>query len=203
MYVNGAIVVEVINKRKLIGLLDFNYTVIGGNVDRLSCQVCSLQRPENQMLENVNDIVRKEDSRWINNLSQKSVAFLGVLWGTENEITAKKDWVRTIGRASPCIDFESGTIHVMELILLLNRARSLKVASNASFSRLELLLVMNNRKSLSVWSMWRTWQKTGPAQHEWYCGRMAFLQLFLLPRKIASTHWTCTVSTKLDENYIP
>ena len=63
MYVNGAIVVEVINKRKLIGLLDFNYTVIGGNVDRLSCQVCSLQRPENQKLENVNDIVRKEDSR--------------------------------------------------------------------------------------------------------------------------------------------
>ena len=51
----GTIAVDVINKRKLIGLLDFNYTVIGGNVDRLSCQVCSLQRPEDQKLENVNE----------------------------------------------------------------------------------------------------------------------------------------------------
>ena len=36
-YVHGAIAVDVINKRKLIGLLDFHFTVIGGNVDRLSC----------------------------------------------------------------------------------------------------------------------------------------------------------------------
>ena len=42
--------------------------------------------------------------------------------------------------------------------MLLNRARSFKVASNASFSRLKLF-VTNNRKSLSVWSTWRTWQK--------------------------------------------
>ena len=39
----------------LIGLLDFNYKVIGGNVDKLSCQVCSLQRPKDQKLENVNE----------------------------------------------------------------------------------------------------------------------------------------------------
>ena len=40
--------------KKLSGLLDFHFTVIGGNVDRLSCQVCSLQRPEDQKFENVN-----------------------------------------------------------------------------------------------------------------------------------------------------
>ena len=52
---HGAIAVDVINKRKLIGLLDFHSTAIGGNVtvDRLSCQVWSLQRPEDQKLENV------------------------------------------------------------------------------------------------------------------------------------------------------
>ena len=52
---HGAIAVDVINKRKLIGLLDFHFTVIGGNVDRLSYQVCSLQRPEDQKLEFVNE----------------------------------------------------------------------------------------------------------------------------------------------------
>lgn len=54
-YVHGAIAVDVINKRKLIGLLDFHFTVVGGNVDRLSCQVSALQRPEDQKLENVNE----------------------------------------------------------------------------------------------------------------------------------------------------
>jgi len=54
-YVHGAVAVDVINKRKLIGLLDFHFTVVGGNVDRLSCQVSSLQRPEDQKLENVNE----------------------------------------------------------------------------------------------------------------------------------------------------
>ena len=52
---HGVIAVDVINKRKLIGLLDFHFTVIGGNDDRLSCQVCSLQRPEDQKLGNVNE----------------------------------------------------------------------------------------------------------------------------------------------------
>ena len=53
---HGAIAIDVINKRKLIGLLDFHFTVIGGNVDRLSCQVCSLQLPEDQIkLEKVNE----------------------------------------------------------------------------------------------------------------------------------------------------
>ena len=42
VYVNGAIAVDVIYKRMVIGLLEFNYKVIAGNVDRLSCQVCSL-----------------------------------------------------------------------------------------------------------------------------------------------------------------
>ena len=32
--------------RKLVGLLDFIYTEIGAKVDRLSCQVCSLQGPK-------------------------------------------------------------------------------------------------------------------------------------------------------------
>ena len=52
---HGAIAVDVINKRKLIGLLDVHFTVIGGNVDSLSCQVYSLSRPEDQKLENVNE----------------------------------------------------------------------------------------------------------------------------------------------------
>ena len=53
---HGAIAIDVINKRKLIGLLDFHFTVIGGNVDRLSCQVFSLQLPEDQIkLEKVNE----------------------------------------------------------------------------------------------------------------------------------------------------
>ena len=49
---NDAIAGDVNNKRKLIGLLDFIITVIGGKVDRLSCQLCSLQLPKDHEIEN-------------------------------------------------------------------------------------------------------------------------------------------------------
>ena len=49
------IAADVNNKRKLIGLLNFIHTVMGGNVDRSSCQVCSLQRPKVRKLEVINE----------------------------------------------------------------------------------------------------------------------------------------------------
>ena len=52
---HGAIACEVNNKLKLIGLLDFIYTAIGGNVDRSSCQVRSVHRPKDQKLEDANE----------------------------------------------------------------------------------------------------------------------------------------------------
>ena len=44
-YVHSALAGDVNNKRKLLGLLNFIYTVIAGNVDRLSCQLCSVNDP--------------------------------------------------------------------------------------------------------------------------------------------------------------
>lgn len=124
----------------------FDFTVIGGNVDRLSCQVCSLQRPEDHFSKCFcNYVVRKVDSR------RKCLVFLGVLWRNENEITAMKVWLRKNGG-----DIERWTR--MELILLLNQATSFKIASNSSSADWNYLSRII-QKGLSVWSMWGTWQK--------------------------------------------
>ena len=50
-----AIAGDVNNKRELIGLLDFVNTVIGGKVDMSSSQLCFLQLPKDQGLEDLNE----------------------------------------------------------------------------------------------------------------------------------------------------